>query len=165
MSMLWVVIYGKTAPQEEIDNAQKVAEKLRGEGKIVRVLDDSSPLLYPLHLITSVVSIGGPDANSWTAKLEDRINPTAEFVYDDEGGIIYQDSHYIKVKDGKVESFPVFDHGIIGVGTKIRPRLQIVVIEGYDLKDTTSLIGAYLNGEPAGVYSTPTRTSYTLVGC
>lgn len=158
-SLIWIVIVGGLAPQEEVDNAQRIADKLNSENKFAMVVTDDKMRLYPLHPLANYICLGGPAANKWSALYNDRMNPKG--VYDENG--MFQG--YVKTVEGVVKTFPAADHGIISEMAKMRPRLKIVAVWGTVLKDTTSLANAYLKDEPPGVYHTPSSTTYALVGC
>lgn len=174
-SKLWLIIYPshfRDEPpynepmQEEVDLANAIAEMLIELGKIAKVFPDNSHALKLLFPTASIISIGGPDANIITNWVEPFCNPTANYVYLEEGGIDTANSTHVKVVDGEPQEWNVIDHGIIGITTKFgRPRFKVVVIEGYALKDTLSVGKAFLDGGGAGVYETPDANNYTLVGC
>lgn len=157
-SYFWVVVYDP----ENYEAAQSISEMLKGEGKVVWMLDDLAKTIPALYMVASTVFVG--INNHWFARIAALCNPTVDIKLATDGTIDHATSMFVFVNpDGAEESFSIDGHGIIGESMKIRPRLKNVVIGGGDALATASVALAYIEKQQPGVYATPDATTYSLV--
>jgi len=154
MKNLWVVIHGRTAPESEIFDAQRVVDKLTAEGKTVYLVPDNKLILHAVNHISNFVVVGGPVANKWARIVNSRVNPKGVWFYDETGTLVLEGYELVAI-DGTVTPYNPLNNGIIGKGKKLRPSLEVIALWGSHENDTHNIIERFLEDAPAGVYTTP----------
>lgn len=161
---VWVVVHGEEPPQGEIENAEAIAEFLRSNFNIVRVLPANAMALDLLARFCNFVTVGGPFANEWAFKLNEYLNPRYNIVVHrektpEETWVEYVTSGAFEITGFLKDDTPyegVTNMGMIGVGAQpyMRARpLEIVHIGGWAFEDTCTMGKAFIDGAGAGIFT------------
>ena len=168
---LWLVIYGESPPEGEIENAKAIASYL---GFGARAVSTKTKWLGLQARFCNLVILGGPFANEWAVKMNDYVNPKYDITVlrektEEETWADYVKSGAIQERGFLKDATPYTGEahkGIIGVGAQplIRLRaLQIFMVGGWDYGDTCTMGLAFREGQGGGIYDCiyTTLPSYT----
>lgn len=183
----WLVLAGPNVPDGELANAQAVADFLRGQLNVARVLQadpyGEDPMVEALMRFCNVVVVGGPLTNPYAFYLNEYLNPRMDITVVAEKTPEQTWEEYVAsggfTQNGWIcdDQVLALEGGILGYGAQPYPRarpLQIWLAAGVHYEDTCTMGKAFREDAGAGVYSCtwsdvthedpcPEDAEYTLV--